>query len=60
MNEYPQIKLAHGDYEVTECVTGTHTVKDVTPIVTGDTVTLKRGSEIIGHIRSYDVIVRVI
>ena len=59
MNEYPQIKLAHGDYEVTNYVTGTHTVKDVTPVFTGDTITLKRGSEIIGHIRSYDVIVRV-
>lgn len=60
MNECPQIKLAHGDCEVTDYVAGTHTIEDVTPIVTGSTVTLKRGSELIGHIRSYDVIVRVI
>ncbi|MCQ9340817.1 hypothetical protein NQ028_06610 [Corynebacterium phoceense] len=59
MNEYPQIKLPHGNYEVTDYIAGTHTVKDVTPIITGDTITLKRGSEIIGHIRSYDVIVKV-
>lgn len=59
MNEYPQIKLAHGDYEVADYIAGAHTVKDVTPIVTGDTIALKRDGEIIGHIRSYDVIVRV-
>lgn len=53
------IELAHGDYEVTDYITGTHTIEDVTPIVTGDTITLKRGSEIVGHIRNYDIIVKV-